>query len=165
MRFWSVCWLLPVFLVACGDSGLGSIVPSVPSDQGAVSLTASIPVAMFNVMNGAFGARVEGGFRLDLALGAEASGPTSVTVGNFSLQTEAGEPIIEVLKVETPRAFPLQMNQGDEKTVNFNVAEDGVDQAKLCAGKLRVVGSVQDSLSATTKPVQSALVALACGAT
>jgi hypothetical protein len=154
---------LPAFLVACGDNGVGSIIPSVPSDQGALSLSASIPVAVINVVDNAFGASLEGGFRLDLALGAEASGPTSVTLGNFSLQTEAGEPLIEVLKAETSSVFPLQLSKGDERTVNFNVNEDGVDKAQLCAGKVRVVGSVQDSLSATTKPAQSALFALGCG--
>ena len=150
MRFCFVFWVLSALLAACGD-------------KGAVSLSASIPEAEVSVKDNPFGAGLEGSFRLELALGGEASGSTSVTPGNFQLQTEAGAALVDLPHAATTTVFPLQVGKGEVKSVSFTLKEDSVDRAALCAGKVRIVGSVLDSLKGATEPVQGQLFTPDCG--
>ena len=152
MRLWSWLLVLPAVLVACGD-------------KAAVSLTATMPEAQVSVEEGVFGAALAGSFRIELALGNEASGSTSVSIGNFSLQTEAGASLVDVLKPETDTPFPVQLDKGELKSVSFKLREEGVDRDALCAGKLRIVGSVMDSLKGATDPIRSPLITPSCDAT
>ena len=150
MRFCFVLWVLPALLPACGD-------------KGAVSLSASIPEAEVRVTDNPFGAGLSGSFRLELALGGEASGSTSVTTGNFELQTEAGAALVDLSHAATTTVFPVQVNKGEVKSVSFTLQEDSVDRTALCAGKVCIVGSVLDSLKGATEPVQSRLFTPDCG--
>jgi hypothetical protein len=152
MRFWSAFWLLPALLVACGD-------------KSAVSLSADVTSASVKVEDTAFGAALSGSFALSLALGPEASGPTHVTLGNFSLQTAGGAALIDVLNLQSTPTFPVDVAKGGSQTVSFTFDQDSVDRAALCAGQVRIVGSVMDSLKGGTDPISSFLITPDCDPT
>ena len=151
MRFWPLFLGLSL-LAACGD-------------KSSISLSAAVTQPTLSVQDGAAGSTLSGSFQLILALGSEASGPTRVSLGNFSLQTEAGAPLVDVLDVKSSADFPLDVAKGDSQTVSFSFDEDSVDRDALCAGKVRIVGSVMDSLKGGTDPVSSPLTTVDCGAT
>ncbi|MEO6598804.1 MAG: hypothetical protein ABIQ16_02960 [Polyangiaceae bacterium] len=152
MRFLPTFLLLPVALAACGS-------------KGAVSLVVGIEQPTVSLVDGAAGASLSGSFQLELALGPEASGSTHVTLGNFSLQTEAGAPLIEVLNLTSTPEFPIDVAKGDSQIARFTFNKDGVDRDEVCAGKVRIVGSVMDSIKGGTDPVSSDLIMPDCGAT
>lgn len=152
MRYLPAFLLLPALLAACGD-------------KAAILLTADIRQPTVSVADGAAGSTLSGSFQLVLALGAEASGPTHVTLGNFSLQTEAGVSLVDVLKLDSSPEFPIDLDKGATQTVSFTFDEDSVDRDALCAGRVRIVGSVLDSLKGGTDPVSSELTTPDCGAT
>jgi hypothetical protein len=138
MRFLSAL-LWSVLLPACGS-------------KGSVSLLVEIDQPMVHVDDG-----ISGSFQLSLALGSEASGSTRVTLGNFSLQTEAGAPLIDVLNLSSTPEFPVDVAKGDTQIVSFTFDRGSVDHDAVCAGKVRIVGSVMDTLKGGTDPVSSAL--------
>ena len=152
MRLWSVFWVVPALLAACGD-------------KSAVSLSAFVSDAVVSVSDTAFGSGLAGSFRVQLSLGPEASGSTQVSLGNFSLQTESGAPLVDVLELESDTAFPLQIDKGGSKDVNFTFKQDSADRESVCAGKVRIVGSVMDSLKGGTDQVDSVAITPDCGAT
>lgn len=152
MRLWPVFLGLCVVLAGCGSKGGASLLVQV--DQPTLS-----------VVDGAAGTSLSGSFHLSLQLGSEASGSAQVTLGNFSLQSEAGAPLIEVLNLTASPDFPVDVGKGQTQIVNLTFDEDSVDRATLCAGKVRIVGSVLDSLKGGTDPVSSALFTPDCGAT
>lgn len=151
MRFWPLFLGLSL-LAACGD-------------KSSISLSAVIAEPMLSVQDGAAGSTLSGNFQLVLTLGSEASGSTRVTLGNFSLQTEAGAPLVDVLKVQSNPEFPLDIAKGQTQTVSFSFDENSVDRDALCAGRVRIVGSVLDSLKGGTDPLRSDLTTPDCGAT
>jgi len=151
MRFWPAFLVLPVVLAACGS-------------KGSVSLFVGIEQPTVSVVDGAAGSSLSGSFELSLALGPEASGPTHVTLGNFSLQTEAGASLIDVLNLSSTPEFPIDVPKGSTQTANFTFDKDSVDRDALCAGKVRIVGTVMDSLKGGTDPVSSELLTPDCGA-
>jgi len=152
MRLLSVFWVTPLLLAACGD-------------KSAVSLSAFVSDAVVSVPDTAFGSALAGSFRVQLSLGPEASGSTQVSLGNFSLQTESGAPIVDVLTLESDVAFPLQVDKGGSKDVNFTFKKDSIDRDAVCAGKVRIVGSVMDTLKGGTDQVGSTAITPDCGAT
>ncbi len=153
MRFWLALCSAALLLAACGD-------------KSAVSLSAQIPDASVSVADTAFGdATLSGSFSLLLALGPEASGPTNVTLGNFSLQDANGAALVDVLSLTSNPEFPVDVDKGGSKTVAFTFSKDSVDRAALCAGQVRIVGSLMDSLKGGTDPVSSGLLTPDCGAT
>ena len=152
MHFSTAFLLLPVLLAACGS-------------KGSVSLVVDIEQPTVSVADGAAGTSLSGGFQLAMALGPEAPGSTRVTLGNFSLQTEAGRPVIEVLNLSSTPEFPIDLGKGDSRSASFTFDEESVDRAALCAGKVRIIGSVMDTLKGGTDPVRSDLFAPNCGAT
>lgn len=151
MRFWSGLLSIGFLLLGCGS-------------KGAVSLVADIREPSIIVEDSPFGASsVSGSFDLHLALGPEASGPTTVTLGNFSLQNEAGESLVDVLHPELDTDFPLLIAKGASKTVHFTLRQgDSVERSKACAGRVRIVGSVMDTLQGGTDPVESLLLLPDC---
>ncbi|HTA91216.1 MAG TPA: hypothetical protein VK745_16635 [Polyangiaceae bacterium] len=152
MRFWSLASLLPLCLMACGD-------------KGAVSLSVSVDQSTVSVQNGPLGATLGGGFQLEFALGQLASGPTTVTLGSFALQTAAGASLVDPLQVNASgTSFPLVVGQGDTQTVTFTLSSQAVimNSAAICAGQVRIIGSVTDSLKGGTDPLQSALITPTC---
>jgi hypothetical protein len=144
MRFSLLVLGLPLCLVSCGD-------------KSAVSLTAQVDQAAVMVQAAPLGTTVTGSFELKLELGPEASGPTTVTLGNFALQTASGGPLVDSLPVDSgSTTFPLVVNKGSTETTtfSFNVAKG--DHDAICAGQVIIVGSVMDSLKGGTDPLQSA---------
>jgi len=140
MRLWSVLSVLPVFLVACGSAST-------------VSLSVQLSDEAIQVQDSAFGASLSGGFRLRLELGSEASGSTEVTPGNFELQTEAGERLADLRDAVPDTDYPIELNKGESKQVGYMLNEIEVDRAAVCAGRVRIVGSVMDTLKGATVPV------------
>ena|SRR6478609_4950173 len=149
MRFWSASWIFPAWLAACSVSA---------SD---LSLTARIPRASIKVTNGAFSG-LTGSFQLQLALGSEANGSTRVSLGKFELDSEAGEFLADLSDATPEPMFPIELNKGESKQVVFTLSGIGVDRDQVCAGRVRIVGSVMDTLKSGTEPVQSELITPDC---
>ena len=143
MRFSSLALALPLCLVSCGD-------------KSAVSLSAQVNQANVTVTSTALVTTTSGGFELLLELGPEASGPTTVTLGNFALQTAAGSPLIDPLPVDPgSTTFPLVVNKGGSQTAMFSFTSSKGDHDAICAGQVIIVGSVMDSLKGGTDPLSS----------
>jgi hypothetical protein len=143
MRFSSFALALPLCLVSCGD-------------KSAVSLTAQVDQANVTVTTAPLGSTTTGGFELKLELGSEASGPTTVTLGNFTLQTAAGSPLIDPLPVDPgSTTFPVVVNKGSSQTIMFTFSSSKGDHGAICAGQVMIVGSVMDSLKGGTDPLSS----------
>jgi len=150
MRSWSALVVLPALLFACGG------------DKSDISLSVLMTDESVKVSDGAFGA-LSGGFELRLELGGYSSGSTQVSLGNFSLETEAGAPLVEILDLEPSVSFPINLDAGDAQSVVFQLSADGVDRDALCAGRVRIVGSLLDTLKGGTEPVRSATLTPDCG--
>ena len=150
MRARCVLWCF-IGLLGCGS-------------KGAVSLTADIGQGSLVVKESPFGsASLTGSFELHLALGPEASGSTSVTLGNFSLQSASGAALVEILHPDVDADFPLVIEKGASKTVIFTLNKgDSVERDQACPGPVRIVGSVMDSLKGGTDPVSSPLITPDC---
>jgi len=136
-------------------------------DKSAVTLTASITDAMVTVQDGALGASTSGDFTLVLSLGPEAPRAATVTLGNFALQSEQGTALIDPLPTDSGSAsFPLDVNKGQNISLPFtlNVMKLLTPDQKqaLCAGKVRIVGTVMDTLSGGTDSAQSVAVSPSC---
>ena len=152
MRSWSALWVSAALLVACGDAG-------------DVSLTVETLTPSVTVTDGAFGAAVSGGFTLKLTLGSESSGSTEVTPDSFALQSESGSSLIEPLDA-TPApgaAIPVKVGKGESVSVGFTLKGTDVDRDAVCAGSVRIVGSLMDSLKGGSVPFRSALITPDCG--
>ncbi len=149
MRLWSALWVLPALLLACGSA----------SD---LSLSVRMSDESLKVIDAPFGAELSGGFQLELALGSEASGSTQVSLGNFELQTAAGESLVSLDEATPQPMFPIDLNKGESKRVVFKIDAIGVDRARVCAGPVRIVGSLMDTLKGGTDPVRSASITPDC---
>jgi hypothetical protein len=149
MRFSSLVWALPLLLVSC-------------SAKDAVSLSAQISTATVTVKNGAFGGSASGSFQLTLALGSEASGPTTVTLENFQLETVKREPLVPVLALDQATT-PVVIDKGKSKTLTFTFTDQGLDHDAACAGSVDIRGSVSDTLKSGTDPVTSSSITPDCG--
>ena len=150
MRLWSALWVLPALLVACASA----------SD---LILSVSISNESLKVTDGAFGGSLSGSFQLQLTLGSEANGSTEVSLGKFELQTEAGAFLANLDDATPEPMFPIQLNKGESKRVVFTLDGISVDREKACAGRVRIVGSLMDTLKGGAVPVQSGLITPDCG--
>ncbi len=59
--------------------------------------------------------------------------------------------------------FPIEVAKGGSQSVSFSFDEDSVDRDAICAGQVRLVGSVMDTLKGATDPVSSVLITPDCG--
>ena len=114
------------------------------------------------VQDSAFGASLSGGFQLRFELGSEAAGSTEVSPGNFELQTEAGERLADLRDAMPDTELPIKLNKGESKQVVYTLKDISVDRDKVCAGNVRIVGSVMDTLKGGTVPVRSGSITPAC---
>lgn len=146
----SVFWVLPAWVVACSVSA---------SD---LSLTAHLSEPSIIVSNSAFSG-LTGSFQLELVLGSEANGSTQVSAADFELQNEAGEQLVHLTEAVPDPAFPINLNKGESKRVSFTIDSMSVDRESVCAGRVRIVGSVTDTLKSGTEPVHSDLFTPDCG--
>jgi hypothetical protein len=154
MRLWSVAWALPFCLLSCGD-------------KSAVSLSVILDQATIMAQSGQLGATLSGGFELKFELGPEASGPTTVTLGSFALQTATGSALFDPLTFDAGNTvFPLVVSQGGKRTVTFTLSSTKLltpdERDALCAGPVQIVGSVMDSLSGGTDAVTSGPITPTC---
>jgi hypothetical protein len=113
------------------------------------------------VTNGAFSG-LEGSFQLELTLGSEANGSTQVSLGKFELQTEAGAFLADLGDAMPDQAFPINLNKGESKRVVFTLKDISVDHDAACAGPVRIVGSVMDTLKGGSDPVRSGSITPDC---
>lgn len=151
MRIWPALLLVPL-LCSCGS-------------KGAVSLQVYASNEKLSLQSAALGSTLTGEFDLEFALGGEASGSTEVTLGNFSLQNEAGAAVVDVLDVSSATMFPVKVDKGGSKSATFTIDVEGVTESDLCNAPVLIVGTVQDSLSGNSQPVRSAPITVDCGPT
>ncbi len=152
MRGSSLLCLLPLLLTGC-------------SAKDAVSLSVRISQSALTVRQGAFGGSLTGSFQVQLTVGPEASGASTVTAQSFSLQTQSGMVLVDVLKVESDAAFPLSVGKGETKHVTFTIEQSAINHDAACAGPLKIRGSFSDSLKGGTEPAESDPITPGCDPT
>jgi hypothetical protein len=112
------------------------------------------------------GTTLNGGFELELHLGARASGASSVTIGEFSLvQPDQSTMVLSPLPGLTASpTFPVmvQPNSSVGVAFTFSTGENllsTAEESTICdsPGGLVVSGVLQDSLQDTSTPVYSAV--------
>lgn len=148
MGFSSLIWALPLLLVSC-------------SAKDAATLSVQISSATVTVKNGAFGGSASGTLQLTLALGSEASGPTTVTLENFQLETLKRDPLVPVLGLDQATT-PVVINKGASKVLTLTFTDQPVDHDAACAGSVDIRGSVSDTLKGGTDPVASSPITPDC---
>lgn len=92
---------------------------------------------------------LDGGFTLVLELGEAAPRSTSVSLGAFSIESDAGI-VVDRLSVACDVEFPVKLAAGDRTTARCELsAGQVVDPAEgdPCAGEVWLAGTVTDSLS------------------
>ena len=153
MRFWSLALavsLCPFCLLSCGD-------------KSAVSLTVILDQATVQTTQGALGNDLQVGFELKFVLGPEASGPATVTLGNFALQAADGSALADPLTVKaSSQSFPLVVNKGGTQTVTFTLSSTKLLTGSVCPGPVQIVGSVMDSLKGGTDSLSSGPITPTC---
>ena len=148
MRFSPLVWALPLLLASC-------------SAKDAASLSVQISTATVTVKTGAFGGSASGTFQLTLALGSEASGPTTVTLENFQLETLKRDPLVPVLALDQATT-PVVINKGESKILTVTFTDQQLDHDAACAGSVDIRGSVSDTLKGGTDPVASSPITPDC---
>jgi hypothetical protein len=113
-------------------------------------------------MSGVLGASLNGGFTLDLHLGARAAGPSTVSNPEFSiLDAQAMGDIVSPLSVTGDKMFPLTVQPDSDAIIHFTIATGTTtlpmsEEMSLCApGGVQIKGVFNDSLGAPQTPVYS----------
>ena len=128
-----------------------------------VDPTLSAPTA--TVTSAPLGTTLSGSFDLDLHLGPRASGPSTVTLGEFSIEDAAQTaPIGSSLTVASSTTFPVtvQLDSDVDADFTFGIGADGAGTVtstvatQLCAAAGVVIsGTIHDSLMDTSTPTVS----------
>jgi hypothetical protein len=155
-----VRFLVIAFLLA-GAAPLGGCVNTDTS----VFVTPTITSPSAKVQMGALGATVTGAFDLDLHLGARASGPSTVTLGEFNIldAEQHGSILPAPLSVTGSLTSPIvvQPNSDEDDDFTFdtgNGTEPTSVVTALCAPAGVVISGVfQDSLTGMSTPVSSSV--------
>jgi len=126
-----------------------------------LSLSAHVTDESLQVTGGAFSG-LEGSFKLELVLGSEANGATQVSLGKMELQSEAGEFLADLGDALPEPMFPIDLGKGESKQVLFTLKDISVDRDAACAGRVRIVGSVTDTLKGGSVPVRGDAVTPDC---
>ena len=148
--------LLPVAAVACADT------------DPAVFVDAKLESPSVAVKQLTLGASLSGHADLALHLGARASGPSSVSLGAFSIDSaDELQTLVSPLPVVAEMATPVAVAAGSDAVVglSFDSGTSLVDKAKasaLCAGPIRISGVIQDSLEPQATPVVSEAFSASC---
>jgi hypothetical protein len=134
-----------------------------PNTDTAVFVDPTITAPAATVSGSALGTAITGGsFHLNLHLGARASGPSTVTLGAFSI-TDASKTntIVSALDVATSTTFPATVEPDSDVDADFTF-ETG---SKLLAGELKdklcdpagvvIHGTIDDALLGTSTPMDS----------
>lgn len=153
-------WAATLLLVSCGS-------------KGAVAVTATIeePQIFFGQSSG-LAAQLNGGFRVDVALGSHAPSGTDIKMGNFQLVNASQAPL-QVLKftarrvseIHTVEDPPMHVEPGQSIKIHCTLADSPTasgqlvtkeEQAALCGAgsSVQLTGAIADNSGAI--PVSSA---------
>lgn len=134
--------LIPALTLASG-SGCGS--------KDSVALSAWITDAELGLEEGTLGNRLTGSFVLNLELGPEASGSTTVSLEDFALAPAGGVgDLVPGFAPETTETFPLTLGAGDKRSITMTVPDgDTIADSQvslICDGDVEIRASLRDSL-------------------
>jgi hypothetical protein len=123
---------------------------------GAVATLASITGASVTVEQLTLGTHLTGDFDLVVEVGAAASNAATVTPQSFSLSRDA-QVLKSPINVAASGTVPFTVGIGEKKSVHFTIDDllATGEASAICAGKLRIVGQISDSLSGKTLSVTS----------
>jgi hypothetical protein len=151
---------LTLLFIVVAAAPLGGCINTDPS----VFVTPTIMAPSAMVQSGVLGATVAGAFDLDLHLGPRASGPSTVTLGEFSiLDAEQKGSIVMPLSLTGSLESPIvvQPNSDEDDDFTFdtgNMTEPTSVGSELCASAGVVIsGAFQDSLTGMSTPVASSV--------
>lgn len=134
-----------------------------PNTDPAIFVTAAIEAPSIAVTQGVFGPSIDGAFQLELHLGARASGPSQVSIGQLEiLDAEMTGAIVTPLPVDPGSTqLPVTVQPDSDVIIAFTFTSGknplAADLApKLCdsAGVI-LGGTIQDSLQDVATPVDS----------
>lgn len=155
MRFLSLLLLVAAPLLA-----------GCPNTDTAVFVDPSIDAPAMTVQSSPLGTGLTGSFTLGLHLGARASGPSMVSIGQFTIQdAQKKGDIVSPLALDSGTTqFPVTVEQDGD--VNVALTFDTGTKLlpadvgpKLCdAAGVIITGTIEDSLQNTATPVESAVV-------
>ena len=145
---------------------LGLLLAGCPNTDAAVFVDPSIDAPTLAVQSSALGTGLHGGFTLSLHLGARASGPSQVSLGQFEIQdAQMKGAIVSPLVLDAGATMlPVTVSPDSDVTVTltFDTGAKPLPAdlaAKLCdpAGVV-ITGTIQDSLQTGATPVDSAVI-------
>jgi len=135
----------------------------------AIFVAPALDTPVVTVTNNALGTGVSGAFHLKLHLGARASGPSSVTVGQFDiLDAQQAGTIVSPLALTSTTQLPVAVQPDSTVDVSFTfdtgtkllAADLG---KKLCdVAGIVLGGRIEDSLQGTATPVASGVFHASC---
>jgi hypothetical protein len=143
-------------LVAAAAVGLLGCVDT----DAAVFVDARIDSPSASLQMASLASGLSGGFSLNLHLGPRASGPSDVSLGNFSLKGANGT-AVDALAVSATPPFPVSVPVDADVAVQLTFAADdnlidNADVAAVCAPQgLQLVGALDGSLRGGTFSVTS----------
>ncbi|MFT3774406.1 MAG: hypothetical protein QM820_54295 [Minicystis sp.] len=151
----------PLFLMAAAP-----LLAGCPNTDTAVFVEPSVASPTLTVAGSALGASVSGGFTLSLHLGARASGPSAVSLGQFAIQdaTQTADIVSPLTLDSGSTSLPVTVEPDSDVQVALTfdtgaklLPADVKD--KLCAAAgVVITGTLQDSLQDTSTPVDSAVI-------
>ncbi|HVK67171.1 MAG TPA: hypothetical protein VM694_21945 [Polyangium sp.] len=146
---------LPALLI-----GLSSLLAGcIGENEDVVFVEPRIEAPTTDVKIGVFGVTVTGSFKLTLALGPRASGPSTVQVGAVAITDAPNQQsIVSSLSLISTQPFPVTVQPDSEVTIDFEfdkmISEATADALCLPAG-IRIAGTLQDSLEVGATSVAS----------
>ena len=153
---------LAVVFLLVSAAPLGGCINTDP----AVFVTPTINMPTATVTSSVLVAAVTGSFVLDLHLGARASGPSTVTLGEFSiLDAEQKTTIVPALTLTGSLANPIEVqpNSDENDDLSFSNEPPTSAMSQLCAKAGVVIGgTIQDSLMNVSTPVTSGVFTVSC---
>lgn len=127
----------------------------------AVFVDPEIEAPALTVTKAALGTSFTGSFDLTLHLADRASGPSSVTVGSFTLKkTDGTTVLVDNLPITADKPNPVGVDEDSTTTVKVTVDSgskllDAAVADAVCAGDVVIAGVIEDSLLTTSTPVES----------
>jgi hypothetical protein len=134
-----------------------------PNTDTAVFVDPTIGTPTLDVGGSVLVTSIKGSFPLDLHLGARASGPSQVSIGQFEIQdAKKTGAIVTPLPLDSGSTqFPVTVEPDSDVNVTLTFDEETKQETvtKLCdpAGVI-ITGTIEDSLQDTATPVESAVV-------
>lgn len=138
-----------------------------PNTDAAVFVDPTLGTPTIEVSSSVLAAGVEGSFSLNLHLGARASGPSQVSIGQFEIQdAKKTGAIVTPLPLDagsTQLPVTVEPDSDVAVTLTFDMETNADAVMKLCdpAGVI-ITGTIEDSLQDTATPVESAVVKPIC---